>query len=391
MKPTPYTRALIGDALRKGGVVLAVLLMMGLGFGREEELQARSSGAFVSPSLTESAGQQPLPLGDEATDLGEQALRTVEGFLKTVHTPDRAMLVAALEPAGASQGVAGHATLTALPDLDGDGSAEVVLEWTRLSAADSPAGTDTDSRSWVLLLLAWDGTRWRASKMLAGDEDYALAILPQRLSNALGVAVVLTERERQVPYPVIFRVEKHAAALAWDGRSDDSRYQGYAGGKVEFRKGGASGPEMAVTGKADPGVISFPPENPRGFEATALYRWEDGAFVPVKTEYTSNPDYTLYRFISALHLRDFRSAYALLDPRRFLKTDSPTLDLFRQQMEDSWPEFLDDQVFEARTGASGSADYAFELNSEDKHVLYLPHFSDDERHLLVGLEKRDLK
>jgi len=104
-------------------------------------------------------------------------------------------------------------------------------------------------------------------------------------------------------------------------------------------------------------------------------------------EYSPGPDNSLYRFIAALHLHDFRSAYTLIDPGKFLKTDAPSLENFRQMIEENWREFLDDQVFQAREAQAGSPDtLAFEL--PDKQYVYRPALSNDGKFLLTGLERK---
>jgi hypothetical protein len=70
-----------------------------------------------------------------------------------------------------------------------------------------------------------------------------------------------------------------------------------------------------------------------------------------------------------------------------LKSDAPSLEQFRQMIETNWPEFLDDQVFQAREANAGSPDaLAFEL--PDKHYVYRPTLSQDGKFLLTGLERK---
>jgi hypothetical protein len=118
-----------------------------------------------------------------------------------------------------------------------------------------------------------------------------------------------------------------------------------------------------------------------------VYRWDGQAYVPAgRTEYESGPDNSLYRFIAALHMRDYRGAYALVDPSKFLTTDEPSLEKFRHTIEQTWPEFLDNQVFQAREASAGSPDaLAFEL--PEKHLVYRPKLSKDGKFLLTGLER----
>lgn len=279
-----------------------------------------------------------------------------------------------------------------LGDLDGDGISEFALN--RLPAASHDATNETteeQSASWELFLLAWDGSTWRASLIKAGFEPYEFRVVSSPHADTVQLAVIVYAGATAVPYPAIYQFKEHVASLLWDGRADDSQYEGYAQGKIEFLQSGAGGGlEMIASGRADPGVIHFPRIGKRGFDAQAFYDWDGRAYVPKKTEYTPNQDYQLYQFISALHLRNFRAAYGLIDPVKFLKTDSPSLDAFRQRMENAMPEFLDDQIFEAREPSSNAADdFAFELTQEDKHYVYHPSFSEDAKHLLTGLERRE--
>ncbi len=379
---------------RRRGAAFLLLAAAAWSLALGERAHARALKVAVAPTYSERLGGQRSPSTEDVPDLAQEALRIVEERLKSVHGPDRALLAGALGVAEVSPDTAGNAgsALFDFTGLEGRDRPELILKWTQFSASGSSGQEDSDSRSWVLLLLAWDGAQWRTSKILLGDEPFSLMSLPQPISGAASIAVLLSEEEQRIPYPEIFQVHNGTAVLVWDSRSDDSRYQGYAGGKVEFRPAGLDAPEMVASGKADPGLIAFPPGSRRGFEATTVYRWGNGAYVPVKTEYASNPDYTLYRFISALHLHDFHAAYTEVDPARFLNTDHPTLELFRRQIEDSWPEFVDDQLFEVRPDTPGSTPgYAFELVTEGERVVYVPHFSEDSRQLIVGLEKQKLK
>jgi hypothetical protein len=145
---------------------------------------------------------------------------------------------------------------------------------------------------------------------------------------------------------------------------------------------------MIVTGRADPGLLQVAARGQRGFQARAVYHWDGKAFIPAKTEYSVNQDYTVYRFISALHLHDYRSAYALVVPAKFLAADSPTLDAFRQLIQDNWPEFLQDQVFEAPEPSAGAPDeHVFVLTKPDRRYVYHPVFSNDGKFLLIGLTR----
>ena len=149
---------------------------------------------------------------------------------------------------------------------------------------------------------------------------------------------------------------------------------------------------MIASGRADPGLLVFPkgPEaSSRGFVETRIYAWRNNAYVPVQTEYTANEDYTLYRFIAALHLHEFRAAYALIDPQRFLRTPKPSLKLFRERVEKDWPEFLDDRIFQVPAGATESRGHAFTLTLENGTTnVYYPSFTRGPRRLLTGLDRK---
>jgi len=199
---------------------------------------------------------------------------------------------------------------------------------------------------------------------------------------------VILDGDSPIPYPTIFQVKDHAAALLWDAQADDSRYQPLLQGRVSFTDHAGASAEMIVTGRADPGFLQVDRRGQRGFQARAVYHWSGTAFVPAKTEYSANQDYTVYRFISALHLHDYASAYALVVPAKFLKVDSPTLDKFRHFIQDNWPEFLQNEVFAAPEPPAGSPDeHLFALSKPDKHFVYHPIFSSDGKFLLTGLTR----
>jgi hypothetical protein len=206
-------------------------------------------------------------------------------------------------------------------------------------------------------------------------------------------ALVAVEGLSSLPYPVIFRYQDHSATVAWDSRDENSRYQSYAGGFVSFSIPDRKGPPvMEVSGRADPGAIRFPSYGSRGFDVTTIYLWEDGAYVPKKSEFAENEDYTLYRFIAALHLHDFRAAYAMIDPARFLGVEEKTVEAFKKQVTEAWPELLGDNIFDAPEPAeSGPSKFPFELNRDDVHYRYFPTFSNDGKLVLTGLERREEK
>jgi hypothetical protein len=112
--------------------------------------------------------------------------------------------------------------------------------------------------------------------------------------------------------------------------------------------------------------------------------------VPRRTEYSENQDYILYRFISALHLHDYRGAYALVDPAKFLKETKPSPELFQKDVEENWPEFLENNIFEVRDAARNSPeDYSFELKRGGTTYVYHPAFGSGPKYLLTGLQREE--
>jgi hypothetical protein len=279
-------------------------------------------------------------------------------------------------------------TVTRIGDLDGDGVPEMPLQWAipdvNVAAEVDPA---PDSQPlWTVYLLSWDGARWKVSRLVTDVENFAPVLV--NLGPPVGRGVALVMKDPQVTYPAIFQLKDHAARLVWDAQSDDSRYEPLLQGEVTFQDRADAPAEMRVTGRANPGFLRVSPNGRRGFRASTFYRWDGKAFVPVKTEYAAGEDYTLYRFISALHMHDYASAYALVVPARFLQEDSPTLDKFRGFIQSHFPEFLQDEVFEAPESAADSPDeHAILLDKSDKRYVYHPDFSRDGKFLLTGLAR----
>jgi hypothetical protein len=318
---------------------------------------------------------------------------TIEAALRNVNTPSlaavgKALGITALQAGPQVLGASG-ARLEVVGDLDGDGVAEVAVEW---SSAE-PGGNESAAPEPGLYLLSWDGKGWRASRLMRVSSPFELEVLPGSEGRPRLLAVVVSEGVTAVPYPVIFQFSGHVARLLWDARSDSSFYTGFDYGAVRFKQADGGGvPELIASGRADPGLLVFPkgPEsNGRGFEETRIYAWKSHAYVPVQTAYTANEDYTLYRFIADLHLHEFRAAYGLIDPQRFLKTAKPTLKLFEARIEKDWPEFLDDRIFQVPSGAAWSRGHAFILKLENgAATVYLPTFTADPQHLLAGLDRK---
>ncbi len=246
-----------------------------------------------------------------------------------------------------------------------------------------------------LYLLSWDGKAWQPSYLTTAKDALTLEVLPSAEGSGTLFAVVIYRGVTAVPYPVVFRFEGHHALLAWDGRSDAASYTGYDYGSIQFEKAaGSDMPVMIAAGRADPGLLIFPVSSDkagRGFQAATLYVWKNDAYVPLRTEYTENRDYILYRFIAALHLHDFKTAYSLVDPGLFLKSKKPSLSLFRERMQNAWPEFLDDRIFEVPANSQMEREgYDFILRLKGGRIdVYHPDFTAGPDYRLSGLERTE--
>jgi hypothetical protein len=358
-----------------------------------------------TPEEVQHPADQPTPAGEEGqaetgsepsqsseTEQADEMLAGIRAVLANVSSPDLGVLAQAFDTSVKKQDEASSESsaieLIELGDLDGDGVSEIALKMPVSGASQEDTQAQPSPVSLRgLYLLSWDGTHWKASRLAAPAESLQFKVVRLGKSTGRGIAVVNLIGEGAAPYPAIFQLREHEAVLLWDSQAGDSRYNALEHGQIEFQDDPKlDQTEMIVTGRADPGLLQFQPGGHRGFSARCLYHWDGQAYVPARTEYSPGPDYSLYRFIAALHLRDFRSAYALIDPGKFLKTTAPSLEQFRQMIEKNWPEFLDDQVFQAREANAGSPDaLAFEL--PEKHYVYRPTLSNDGKFLLTGLER----
>jgi len=350
------------------------------------------ASACMGASACLAAAPQP---GQSAAAQGS-GLSEVQALISSVRTPDTSALAEALGVSSAATKVGSidptTYSLQVLGDLDGDNVPEVALNRLR-----EPSGVGLNQSivgeltAWELFLLSWDGSRWRVTHMKEGFEPYELQVVSSLVPGSRQIAVVEYQGAKAVPHPAIYQVKDHAPSLLWDSEAGETQYEGYAQGKIEFREPQGGGPpEMIASGRADPGLIQFPKDGKRGFDVRAVYGWDGKSYLPGKTEYSDNEDYRLYRFISALDLHDFRAAYALIDPAKFMSSDAPSLAAFQKYVENTWPEFLGDQIFEVHdSGAIG--DFTFELIAGDEGArsVYFPSFGSDSKHLLIGLERRD--
>ncbi len=346
--------------------------------------------ATIAPAQEE--GPEPPPAETQTARTNPDALLPqITAAIQGLTTPDVAALAKALHLGEKLEGTAPGAppnTLSPVGDVDGDGVPEMLLKW---AIPDETVGGEiapaADSRPlWGVYLLSWDGARWKTSRLVTGVEDFITILINLGPPVGRGLAVVIQEGDSQTAYPAIFQVKDHAAVLLWDAQADDSRYAAFLGGRVSFQDHADAPAEMIATGRANPGFLQVEPKGHRGFQAHTVYHWDGKAFIPAKTEYSANQDYTVYRFLSALHLHDYRSAYTLVVPAKFLEAESPTLDAFRQFIQDNWPEFLQDEVFKAPEPPAGSPDeHLFVLSKPDKRYVYHPAFSRDGKFLLTGL------
>ena len=350
----------------------------------------QQSGPGVAQEQAETGSQQSQPSEPGQSD---EILAGIRAALQSVSSPDLGALGQAFDTTVKKQDEvssdASPVQLFELGDLDGDGVQEIALTVLASEPTQGDAQAQPPPAPWRgLYLLSWDGTRWQASSLATSGQNFQFHVVQPGKSTGRCIAVVNVIGENALPFPTIFQVREHEAALLWDSQADESRYNALAHGRIEFLDNAKlEQTDMIVTGRADPGLLEFEPNGHRGFDARCAYRWDGKAYVPGRTEYSPGPDNSLYRFIAALHLHDFRSAYALIDPVKFLKTDAPSLEQFRQMIEAQWPEFLDDQVFRAREAEAGSPDtLAFELLG--KHYVYRPMLSDDGKFLLTGLERK---
>lgn len=335
--------------------------------------------------------EPPLPEAKGSPAPPDSLLPQINAAIQGVTAPDAAALARALRIGETQEGAAAGAppnTLAPIGDVDGDGVPEMLLKWAipDVTVGAEVAPAPDSSPLWGVYLLSWDGAHWKASRLVTGVEEFNRVLINLGPPVGRAVAVVMQEGDSQVPHPAMFQFKHHVATLLWDAQSDDSRFQPLLQGQVSFRDHADAPAEMIETGRADPGFLHVAPRGHRGFEARTVYHWDGKAFIPAKTEYAANQDYTLYRFISALHLHDYASAYAQVVPAKFLNADAPTLDAFRHFIQDNWPEFLQNEVFEAPEVPAGSRDeHLFLLPRPDGLKVYHPVFSSDGKFLLTGL------
>jgi hypothetical protein len=352
-----------------------------------------SSSISLSPSsMTKGSSQQPAATVGKEVATSQARLDAIQTAINGVRTPSLQALAGALGLSSAQIGekafedsTSGMETITGLAG----GESEVAVKW-------QPSNSSQEAQSKpgsCLYLLSWDGNSWRASYLTPAADALMLQVLPVTGNTASLFAVVILRGMTAAPYPVVFRFSEHHASLVWDGRTESSLYASYDYGSIQFEKAGNGHvPVMVVAGRADPGLLIFPTaveENGRGFQAATVYAWHNDAYVPLRSEYTHNPDYTLYRFIAALHLHDFKTAYSFIDPAQFLKTDKPSVALFKKRVQTVWPEFTDDRIFEVPgESEKASASHIFILRLGHKKMnVYHPTFTSGPAYRLTGLDR----
>lgn len=351
------------------------------------------SCAWCCPYPTSSAAGAPQdeipvpPIGETPAtpSAPDPVIDQIRAELHAVTTPDLRALAQALH---ANEHTADAPAITPLRNLEGNGTPDLLLRWAAPVTAAAVSAAPDSRPLWLVYFLSWDGSRWNVSRLLAGVDECTPAVINLGPPVGRALALVAQEGEPVNSYPVIYQVKEHAASLLWDGESDDSLYKALLAGTVNFRQPAHAAAQMVVTGRADPGLLQVEPHGNRGFKVQMTYDWNGKAFKPARTEYVPNQDYTIYRFISALHLHDYRSAYAAVDPAKFLRSDAPSLDAFRRFIQDNFPEFLRDEVFEAPSEAAGSPDrHAFVLSTPSGRNVYHPEFIDNGKFLMSGLTR----
>ncbi|HET7213008.1 MAG TPA: hypothetical protein VFL79_05435 [Terriglobia bacterium] len=367
--------------------LLAILVC--LSFSAAGQALVPGSDAAVAPA---PQAQKTLEKGTAPT---ENPLAPIQSAVGNLHSPSLQALAGALglSPAqiGRQQFEDSSTGMEEISGLGEAGAPAVAVKWQRAGGGQNPQVGSAPK----VYLLSWDGKNWQASYLVVSSDALTLEVLPAEGSEASLFAVIIYRDVTAVPYPVIFRFQDHHAALVWDGRADSSSYTGYNYGSIEFKKaGGGSVPAMVVAGQADPGLLSFPAsqeDSGRGFQVATAYIWKNGAYVPIRQEYTRNRDYVLYSFIAALHLHDYQKAYSLVDPGQFLRTKKPNLKLFRERIQNAWPEFIDDKIFEVpvrREMDTGGQTFVLKLGSGKMNV-YDPTFTPGPDYRLTGLSRTE--
>lgn len=388
--------------VRRGGWIIVLLLAGGYAFGSP----AGSPRAFLPASWYENPPtifpvflQSPNNNGKSVTAkenseaVSDDRVEAIQTAIQDVHSPSLQALARALGLSSAQIGQKAFEDseigMRPISVINGNVVPEVAVKW---KPPPPPRSVRVESEP-ALYLLSWDGKSWLASFLTPALDALTVRVLPATEEATPLFAVVLYRGMTAVPYPVIFWFRDHHASVAWDSRAPNSLYSGYDYGSIQFEKNkNMNVPVMIATGLADPGLLVFPPSSEhdgRGFRVAAAYVWRGNAYSPIRSEFTHNRDYTLYRFIAALHLHEYKTAYSFIDPKQFLKTNKPSLKLFREKILKDWPEFIDDQIFQVPSkpeSKPGSHIFLLKLKHKKKYVYY-PTFTSGPKYLLTGLKR----
>jgi hypothetical protein len=373
-------------------ILLAFLAFMGLPAVGQTQNSAESFPASQMAAAEVFQADAGLGRGSKPA---APALTPIQLAVGNIHSPDLQTLAGALGLSSAQIGrQAFEDSSIGMEEISGLGNGgvpAVAVKWQPAAEGQAPPIQNKPK----VYLLSWDGMGWQASFLTDSSNALTVEVLPEEESTAPLFAVIIYRGLTAIPYPVIFRFQDHHASLEWDGRSDSSSYTGYDYGSIEFKKAGESDvPVMITAGEADPGLLMFPAsqeQTKRGFQVVTAYVWKNGAYVPFRKEYTQNRDYILYSFIAALHLHDYQKAYSFVVPAQFLETKKPTLKLFRETIQNAWPEFIDDKIFEVPAGPGMDPDsHTFILRlGGGKMNVYHPAFTPGPDYKLTGLARTE--
>jgi hypothetical protein len=369
-------------------------LLATLAFSATGHTQTLAEALPASQVAMAEAFQAGTSMGKESTP-DVAGVAPIQLAVGNIHSPDLQALAGALGLSSAQIGrQAFEDSSIGMEEISGlgdGGEPAVAVKWQPKGEGQTPQTQDKPK----VYLLSWDGKGWQACYLMDSSDALTVEVLPAEERAGSLFAVIVYRGLTAVPYPVIFRFRDHHASLEWDGRSNSSSYTGYDYGSIEFRKAGDSDvPIMVVAGQADPGLLTFPAsqeETKRGFQVVTAYVWKNGAYVPFRKEYAQNRDYILYSFIAALHLHDYQKAYSFIVPGQFLDTKKPTLKLFRETIQNAWPEFVDDQIFEVPARLemdTGSHTFILRLGGGKMNV-YHPTFTPGPDYKLTGLARTE--
>jgi hypothetical protein len=236
-----------------GAPTVGISWQHGLRLAQDTPPNQQDQTKSQSPQEPQNPADQPTPEGKQgqvetgseppqpsAAEQGDEMLAAIQAVLGNVPSPDLGVLGQAFDTTVKKQDEASSESsaveLIELGDLDGDGVSEVALKLrvteTSQEDAQEPAPPPF---SQGLYLLSWDGTRWRASRLAAPAENIQFKVVRLGKSTGRCIAVVNVVGEEAVPYPAIFQLREHEAALLWDSQGGDNRYNALDRGQIEFQ------------------------------------------------------------------------------------------------------------------------------------------------------------